>query len=85
MDIVNWVKTISDDFDIQESNIKVIQDLIDRGEIEEKSIIRNSKGNIVTIRGIVVVDSTVRPKRKRPPTKITNPLLNDYFVSRTIA
>lgn len=84
MDIINWVKSTSEDLDTQESNLRLIQEFIENGQITDTAIIRNSKGNIVTIRGIYIVNSgqiALRAKKKKS-SNLDPELVNDYFNSR---
>jgi hypothetical protein len=86
MDIIEWVKELSNDSEIKILNEHIIQELIDENKITEQSIVRNSKGKIVTIRGIIIVDSgqiTLRTK-KRSNQRLDPTLLNDFFVSQKI-
>lgn len=86
MDIIEWVKELSNDSEIKNLNEHIIQELIDENKITEQSIVRNSKGKIITIRGIIIVDSgqiTLRSK-KRSNQRLDPTLLNDFFVSQKI-
>ncbi len=87
MDIINWVKSTSENLDTQESNLRLIQEFIENGQITDTAIIRNSKGNIVTIRGIYIVNSgqiALRAKKKKS-SNLDPELVNDYFTSRKSA
>ena len=69
------------------SNLRLIQEFIENGQITDTAIIRNSKGNIVTIRGIYIVNSgqiALRAKKKKS-SNLDPELVNDYFTSRKSA
>lgn len=84
MDIINWVKTLSNNPEIKLLNEHTIQELIDENKITEQSIIRNSEGDIITIRGIIIVDSGQIIFRYKKKTTFNSKLLNDFFVSQKI-
>jgi len=87
MDVVNWVKTLSDNSDINLANEHIIQELIDENKITEDCIVRNSSGQIVTIKGIIVVESgqiTLRYNKRKSRPAIQPKLLDDFFVSQKL-